>query len=268
MKDFNHNQNCLFAFDRVLSVPIERMNYLFPSLTSNDLMKISPTNSIPLILSLVLITVLSSNALGQLTVDSGTISAMEPSGGGFLAGTSTFDLAAADIQDLELLANFDIIDAGIDITVNGVSLYPQFQDYSQFSQDVVFLDTGVPLNERPGEEGNIQSPFSPNNNNLPRLTVESTSDGTEFSGGATTAATSTIPYTPNFVVQDFTSLLVEGQNTIQFFVLNDFQGANLQGDYTVSLNPVVTSVPEPSATCFAFLAIVTGLLRRDRKMHA
>ena len=225
-------------------------------------MKISAQNPSAIILSLFLIIAFSSNTVADIVVDTGPVSVMEAAGGGFLGGTSIFTLSAADIPDTELLANFNIVDAGVEIRVNGTSLFPLFDDVSQFSPDVVFLDTGVTAGN-----GNIESPFSPNDNQLPRLTVNATSAGTTFGGGATVAASSVIDYTPNFTVEDFSSLLVAGENTIEFFVLNSFQGANLQGDYTVSLNPpAAATVPEPNSTGLAFLSLLTGLSRRRRRL--
>ena len=214
--------------------------------------------------SLILVIAISGNADGDTILEMGTVSVMQASGGGGLGGTSTFTLSADDIPDLELLTNFSIVDAGVEIRVNGTSLFPLFDDISQFSQDLVFLDTGVTLSGGNGE-GNIESPFSPNNNGLPRLTVNSTSDGTTFGGGALVNDSSVTDYTPNFTVQDFTSLLVAGENNIEFFVLNSFEGANLQGDFTVSLNPETVAVPEPTVTGFALFVLATGLTRRRRR---
>ena len=224
-------------------------------------MKLIAQNNVRFIFSLILVTAFSSNTIADTVLDTGTVSVAQGSGGGFLGGTSTFTLDASDISDVELLANFSIVDAGVEIRVNDTPLYPLFNDVSQFSPDVVFLDTGVTQGT-----GNIESPFSPNNNQLPRLTVNATSEGTTFGGGAFVADTSTTDYTPNFLVQDFSSLLVAGQNTIEFYVLNDFEGANLQGDFTVSLNLATATVPEPTATGLAFLALLAGLSRRQRSL--
>ena len=220
-------------------------------------MQIFSTNCARVIFSVILLAALSSNSVGDTILDAGTVDVSAPSGGGFLGGTSTFTLSAADIPDVELFADFSIVDAGVEVRVNGTSLFPLFNDVSQFSPDVVFLDTGVTQGN-----GNIDNPFSPNSNSLPRLIITSNSDDTLFGGAATPGASSTIDYTPNFTSQDFSSLLLAGQNTIEFFVLNSFEGADLQGNYTVSL--IAESVPEPSSVGFAFLALLVGMSRRYR----
>ena len=209
---------------------------------------------------LILVAAPNNSLFGDIILDSGTISVMQDSGGGGVGGTSTFNLSGVNISDVELLANFGVVDAGVDIRINGTSLFPQFDDVSQFSSQVVFLDTGVTQGN-----GNIESPFGPNNNGLPRLTVNATSAGTTFSGGAFVNSSSTIDYTPNFAVQDFSSLLNSGDNTIEFIVLNSFQGANLQGDFTVTqIETTSTSVPEPSVVGFGLLAFA-GLFSRRRR---
>ena len=233
------------------------------SLLIDCIMKIIALTSIKFLISLIVVTVFASYSYGDIVLDSGNISVMQASGGGFLAGTSTFNLNGVDPLDVELLADFNIVDAGVDIRVNGTSLFPLFDDISQFSQDLVFLNTGVTRTS--GDMGNVESPFSPNNNGLPRLTVESTSDGTVFSGGALLNSTSTVEYTPNFAVVDFSSLLNSGDNTIEFFVLNSFEGANLQGDFAVTQIVATTAVPEPSSTGLMLLGASSYLLRRRRR---
>ena len=222
-------------------------------------MKTISSNLIKFLLSIVAISALASNASGDIVLDSDIISVSQPSGGGFLAGTAMFDLTGIDPLDVELLASFDIVDAGVEIRINGTSLYPDFIDISQFGPEVVFLDTGVTQGT-----GNVENPFSPNNSGLDRLIVSAASDGTEFSGAAFVASTSVVDYTPNFAVQDFSSLLVDGDNTIEFFVLNGFEGANLQGDFTVTQIVTTAPVPEPSSFCL-LLFVGASFLSRRRK---
>ena len=225
---------------------------------------ITPT-SIKLLVSLILIPVLCSNSFGDIILREGDIdvsrTAQEGADGAFIGGTTTFDLTGIDSQDIELLANFDIVDAGVRISVNGMPLYPDFVDISQFGPDVVFTDTGVTQGT-----GNIENPFTPNNSGLDRLIVSSTSAGTDFSGAAFVSSTEVIDYTPNFAVQDFSSLLVAGENTIDFFVLNAFDGANLQGDFTVTqIEAATVSVPEPNSAGLMLLASLTFLANRRRR---
>ena len=155
---------------------------------------------------------------------------------------------------MELLANLTVVDAGVNIVINGTSLFPLFTDISQFGPESVFLNTGEP------NGGGVNLPFSPNNNGLARLTVDATSTGTTFSGATFVSDSVITPYTPVFTSQDFSSLLRDGDNTIEFFVLNGFEGANLQGDFTVTL----VAVPEP-ATAVVLAGLGIGMLVRRRR---
>ena len=175
------------------------------------------------------------------------------------AGTSTFSVTAAEIPDVELLADFLIVDAGVDIVVNGTSLFPQFADISNFGPVPVFSGTG----ETQG--GGVNFPFTPNGSGLPRLTVNSTSAGTTFSGATTPLDTQTTTYTPEFTVQNFSSLLIDGTNTITFFNLDAGYGASLQGDFAVTLHS--TAIPEPGMTGLAIVALVSCLSTRRRRMQ-
>ena len=210
------------------------------------------------LLSILLLTFAAGTAVGDMVLDTGTIFAMEASGGGFLAGTSSFNITAADIPNIVLLSDFDVVDAGIEIVVNGTALFPQFDDISQFGATQVFGGTGV-------GGGGVDNPFSPNNNGLPRVRVEASSTGISFTGAETTGTNTLIDYIPQFQPQDFTSLLVDGDNEIQFFVLNSFEGANLTGDFTVTQITPATSVPEPGATSVALLALLGSLTFRRRR---
>lgn len=191
-----------------------------------------------------------------ITLDEGDISTTTQDG---LAGTSTFSVTAAEIPDVELLADFLIVDSGVDIVVNGTSLFPQFVDISQFGNVPVFSGTG----ETQG--GGVNQPFDPNMNGLPRLTVNSTSAGTTFSGATSPGDTQITTYTPEFPVQNFSSLLIDGTNTITFFNLNAGGAANLQGDFAVTLHS--TAIPEPGMTGLAIVALVSCLSTRRRRMQ-
>ena len=191
-----------------------------------------------------------------ITLDEGDISTTTQGG---LAGTSTFSVTAAEIPDVELLADFLIVDSGVDIVVNGTSLFPQFVDISQFGNVPVFSGTG----ETQG--GGVNQPFDPNMNGLPRLTVNSTSAGTTFSGATSVLDTQTTTYTPEFTVQNFSSLLIDGTNTITFFNLNNDGPASLQGDFAVTLHS--TAIPEPGMTGLAIVALVSCLSTRRRRMQ-
>ena len=202
-------------------------------------------------------TFVTGHAVGDtIILDEGDISTTTQGG---LAGTSTFSVTAAEIPDVELLADFLIVDAGVDIVVNGTSLFPQFVDISQFGNVPVFSGTG----ETQG--GGVNQPFTPNENGLPRLTVNSTSAGTTFSGATFSDDTQTTTYTPEFTVQNFSSLLIDGTNTITFFNLNDSGPASLQGDFAVTLHS--TAIPEPGMTGLAIVALVSCLSTRRRRMQ-
>ena len=202
-------------------------------------------------------TFVTGHAVGDtIILDEGDISTTTQGG---LAGTSTFSVTAAEIPDVELLADFLIVDSGVDIVVNGTSLFPQFVDISQFGTVPVFSGTG----ETQG--GGVNQPFTPNDNGLPRLTVNSTSAGTTFSGATFEDDTQTTTYTPEFTVQNFSSLLIDGTNTITFFNLNDDGPASLQGDFAVTLHS--TAIPEPGMTGLAIVALVSCLSTRRRRMQ-
>ena len=202
-------------------------------------------------------TFVTGHAVGDtIILDEGDISTTTQGG---LAGTATFSVTAAEIPDVELLADFLIVDSGVDIVVNGTSLFPQFVDISQFGNVPVFSGTG----ETQG--GGVNQPFTPNDNGLPRLTVNSTSAGTTFSGATSPGDTQITTYTPEFPVQNFSSLLIDGTNTITFFNLNANGPASLQGDFAVTLHS--TAIPEPGMTGLAIVALVSCLSTRRRRMQ-
>ena len=206
---------------------------------------------------IVSITFVTGHAVGDtIILDEGDISTTVQGDPG---GTATFSVTAAEIPDVELLADFLIVDSGVDIVVNGTSLFPQFVDISQFGTVPVFSGTG----ETQG--GGVNQPFTPNDNGLPRLTVNSTSAGTTFSGATFVLDTQTTTYTPEFTVQNFSSLLIDGTNTITFFNLNDDGPARLQGDFAVTLHS--TAIPEPGMTGLAIVALVSCLSTRRRRMQ-
>ena len=205
------------------------------------------------VLLLVLFAFLPLVSSASVVLDSGIISGTSANTGNFIVASSQFSLTAADIPNVELLANFDIIDDGVEIRVNGQSLFLA-QELSQFGpQD--FQVTAVQPND-------IENPWSANMNGLPRLTTISNLGGTTMNGSVTTGASQVVEYLPNFPVLDFTTLLEEGDNTIEFVSHNGAGGASLQGDFTVTLN----AVPEPSTALagFAFLTAIMGRRRRSR----
>jgi len=195
----------------------------------------------------VLLSIVSTLAPIQadIVIDSNNFSSSQPSGGGFVvATTQSFSLTSADIADVTFEANFELIDAGIEILVNGVSLFDTGPDVSQFGPAVF-------------SPNNLGIPFGPRGDGLPRLTVQSdfTSD----------TSTNIIQYTPLFNVTDFASLLQVGNNQIEIVNQNNFQGANLSGDYTVKRVTEAAAVPEPSSIVLLGLFGLAGAVRRRRK---
>ena len=225
--------------------------------------------------SLVLIVAFSSSSFGDI-VELTPFENEAPSGTFLEAGGPfTFSLNGVDPDDVQLVANFYSIDAGVDIRVNGTSLFPQYADISQFSDQLVFLNTGVtrlgPTETRQGGDfGNIESPFTANNNNtedmqFSRLTVTSGSAGTFFGGTVNPDTTDISVYDPNFVSVDFNSLLLsDSENTIQFSALNDDGPIGISGDFVIS-DVTATAVPEPSTTILLLLASVALLSTRRRR---
>ena len=190
-------------------------------------------------------------------VDSGTFSNTQASGNNIVVATSQFSLASGDIPNVTFDANFNLIDAGIEIRVNGTSFFNTGDDVSNFGPQV-FQPTAV-------QPDNIDFSFDPNNNNLPRLTVDSDATGTAFTGTSFVNSSSTVNFIPLFNVANFNSLLQPGLNTIEIVNLNNFQGASLSGDYSVEL-PVaaVASIPEPSAFALCLAGGLFFLARRRR----
>ena len=230
-----------------------------------------------LVLGFILAT--SAQLEADIVVNSGSFDFEMPNANGsgsFDVVTSQFSLTSADIPDVSFSANFFVIDAGIQVLVNGTPLFSTGNDVSQFGPRV--FDTG--LGVMSGEDGNIEDPFGeigPAGAPLPRLTVQSDSTGTSFSGVATTTPGigPVVSFTPNpsinginngsdfSNISNFSSLLVDGPNTIEIVNLNSYQGASLAGDFTVTLAET-TSVPEPTSLLGLLTLIGTMSMRRRR----
>ena len=203
----------------------------------------------------VLLSIVSTLAPIQadIVIDSNNFSSSQPSGGGFVvATTQSFSLTSADIADVTFEANFELIDAGIEILVNGMSLFDTGPDVSQYGPAVF-------------SPNNLGIPFGPRGDDLPRLTVQSDFTGTTFLAPASDTSTNIIQYTPLFNVTDFASLLQVGNNQIEIVNQNNFQGANLSGDYTVKRVTEAAAVPEPSSIVLLGLFGLAGAVRRRRK---
>jgi hypothetical protein len=79
---------------------------------------------------LLALALMVSPTRADTVLDFDSFSAMEPSGGGFVVATSNFSVAEADIPSITFDANFSLIDAGIEILVNGTALFNTGDDVS------------------------------------------------------------------------------------------------------------------------------------------
>ena len=132
-------------------------------------------------------------------------------------------------------------------------------DVSNFGPQV-FLPTAV-------QPDNIDFSFSPNDNGLPRLTIDAGPNGTDFTGAAFVNSTAEVDFIPlpDFAPANFTSLLTTGNNVIEIQNLNSFQGANLVGDFTVTLKQEAAAVvPEP-ASLLGLIALAGTICVRRRR---
>ena len=183
--------------------------------------------------------------------------------GTFPVTSVTFDIpTAADIAGVSFEANFAIVDAGVDIVVNNQLLFSTGDDVSNFSPTDVFSIPGNPT--PPPDDRNIFFPFSPSNNDLPRLSSLSDSTGTSFSGAPRPDSTGIVDYTPLFSIANFSDLLETGENTIEILNRNDNGQARLIGDFTL-VAPETTAVPEPSAGSLCLIGGLLWMKRRRRR---
>ena len=184
----------------------------------------------------------------------------------------TIPFNVADPDDVTFEANFDIIDVGIQINVNGNQLFSTGINISQFSAAGVFLsDPDVDING--GQFVNLGFPFDPLANGEPRLTVVSDSSGTSLSGnnqlssdmGVALGPITPVDFTTSFNIANFSDLLIpNGANTIEIVSLNDPESrALLQGDFTVEAIPA--AVPEPSSLSLLLLGSMFWAKRRRQK---
>ena len=185
----------------------------------------------------------------------------------------TIPFNVADPDDVTFEANFDIIDVGIQINVNGNQLFSTGINISQFNAAGVFLsDPATDIND--GQFVNLGFPFNPLANGQPRLTVVSDSSGTSLSGnnqlassddGAPLGPITPVDFTTSFNIANFSDLLIpNGANTIEIVSLNDPDSrALLQGDFTVEALPA--AVPEPSSLSLLLLGSMFWAKRRRQK---
>ena len=180
----------------------------------------------------------------------------------------TIDFDVADVNDVTFEANFFVIDAGIRITVNGMELFETPADVTQFGQPGIFSSN--PANDSTGAAfDNLGFAFNPLADGSPRLTVNSDSTGTSFSGnnqvGQGPGPITPVAFTPSFLVANFSDLLTANDtNTIVIENINDNGRALLVGDFTV-VAPATTAVPEPSAVSLCLLGGLLWIKRRRRQ---
>jgi hypothetical protein len=208
--------------------------------------------TLPLLHAILALLFIPVGVNADTIVDSGSITGSSGSTGSYVAETATFTLTAGELDYTELFAEFALIDDGLEISVNGNSLFLS-NELSQFGpQD--FMSTVVQPND-------IADPWTTNSNGIPRLTIRSSLIGTAFSGSVDTSAASAVEYLPNFTVEDFRSFLQVGNNTIDFINHNGSASAQIDGRYSVT----VFAVPEPGTLALLGLMPVIGLLRRPRR---
>ena len=179
--------------------------------------------------------------------------------------TISFDVG--NVADIVFEANFVVIDAGIQINVNGTPLFVTPEDVTQFgTPNNIFVST--PSNDSNGAAfDNLGFAFNPLPGDLPRLTVTSDNTGTSFTGynqvdGSPLPPTA-VTYTTSFSTQNFSSLLnPNSPNTIEIFNINNDTFARLAGDFT--LTGELTSVPEPSAVSLLLFGGLALVARRRR----
>ena len=210
--------------------------------------------TLSLLISFVLL--LASSLFCRADVlDSGAISGSSLDLGSYVAATSNFTLTAGQLSNIELLAEFDIIDDGLEIIVNGTSMFVSMDTSQYGNQD--FVVTAVQPND-------VANPWSANSNGLARLIVLANGSGTSFSGSVDTTTATIVDYVPNSTVQDFNNLLVVGANQIEFVNHNASQGASLQGNFSVcEVLPV--AVPEPGSLGLIGIGMLFFAGRRRRK---
>ena len=222
----------------------------------------------------------SGQLKAQIVLDSGSFNrgtdVDAPFNVNYTVATAEFELTSTDdIPNVSFLANFVAIDAGIAIVVNGTQLFSTGDDVSQFGPRVFQTTLGF-LFPMDMEDGNIQDPFGvindPTGVPLTRLTVQADSTGTSFSGVAVVDPGSVESFTPDLSgnngsdfsnLSNFSNLLQVGDNTIEIVNLNSVGGADLVGDFTVTL-PDTTSVPEPTSLLGLLTLIGTMSMRRRR----
>ena len=184
----------------------------------------------------------------------------------------TIPFNVADPDDVTFEANFDIIDLGIQINVNGNQLFSTGSNISQFDAAGAFLSTPS-ADSNGGQFVNLGFPFNPLANGQPRLTVVSDSSGTSLSGnnqlstngGDALGPITPVDFTTSFNIANFSDLLIpNGANTIEIVSLNDPGSfALLQGDFTVEALPA--AVPEPSSLSLLLLGSMFWAKRRRQK---
>ena len=182
--------------------------------------------------------------------------------------TISFDVG--NVADIAFEANFVVIDAGIQINVNGTPLFVTPEDVTQFgTPNNIFVST--PSNDSNGAAfDNLGFAFNPLPGDLPRLTVTSDNTGTSFTGynqvngdDPPLLPPTAVTYTTSFTPQNFSSLLNPNSlNTIEIFNINNDTFARLAGDFT--LTGELVTVPEPSAVSLLLFGGLALVARRRR----
>ncbi len=203
-------------------------------------------------LTLIAAFVLTGSATADVRLDEGDFDEQMFGAGRNVVATSTFRLSGPDIPRVGFLFNFDLIDEGLEIIING-------QEF--FSAPDIHQGGDREFEEIAGMYNDIQNPWNENSNSLPRLIVEAGADGTDFTGAVTVGANTLETYVPLFDVADLQSVLREGDNTIDFINLNGDAFGRLVGDYQVFL----VAIPEPHSAGLLLGVLAACGLRRKRK---
>ena len=115
------------------------------------------------------------------------------------------------IPNAHLLANFDVIDDGAAIKVDGMDLFVA-KEHSQCGPNDFLMTVDQSFDN--------ENPWLANNNDIARLSRLFDSTSFDVGGRVPQAAASTVNYIPTFAVANFTDHLIVGHNTIEIVNYN------------------------------------------------
>ena len=153
-------------------------------------------------------------ASADIVLDILSFSGTDSDAGNCVDSTSTFTLADDQIPNAQLLANFNVIDDGAAIKVNGMDLFVA-KEHSQCGPKGFLMTVDQTV-----ENENL---WLANSNDIARLSTLFDSTSFNVGGRVTQATASTVNYIPTFAVADFTDRLVVGHKTIDIVNYNGSQ---------------------------------------------